>query len=126
MWQHWSSPLGEVRPGPHDSAGAHLDREVRSRAEKHMAASEFSSQRGRARSHGTRGNVEAHLGREARSGAEERVAVDLVHSVVVEQLPEHDLACGSEPAWECGEGEAVAEQQPPRASGCEAAMSSRG
>jgi hypothetical protein len=45
---------------------------------------------------------------------------------VVEQLPEHELVCGSEPAWERGEGEAVAEQQPPRASSCEAATSSRG
>jgi hypothetical protein len=35
---------------------------------------------------------------------------ELVHSVVVEQLPEHELAYGSEPAWERGEGEAVAEQ----------------
>jgi hypothetical protein len=38
---------------------------------------------------------------------------ELVHFVAVEQLPEHKLACGSEPAWESGEGEAVAEQQPP-------------
>jgi hypothetical protein len=45
---------------------------------------------------------------------------------MVEQLPEHELACGSELAWEQGEGEAIAEQQPPRASGCEAATSSRG
>jgi hypothetical protein len=51
---------------------------------------------------------------------------ELVYSVAVEQLSEHELAYGSEPAWEHGEGEAVAEQQPPRASGCEAAMSSRG
>jgi hypothetical protein len=51
---------------------------------------------------------------------------ELVHSVTVEQLPEHELVCGSEPAWELGEGEAVAEQQPPRASGCEVATSSRG
>jgi hypothetical protein len=51
---------------------------------------------------------------------------ELVHSVVVEQLPEHELAYGSEPAWERGEGEAVAEQQPSRASGCEAATSSQG
>jgi hypothetical protein len=51
---------------------------------------------------------------------------ELVHSVVVEQLSEHELICGSEPAWELGEGEAVAEQQPPRASGCEAVTSSRG
>jgi hypothetical protein len=49
---------------------------------------------------------------------------ELAHSVAVEQLPEHELGCGSEPAWERGEGEAVAEQQPPRASGCEATMSS--
>jgi hypothetical protein len=34
---------------------------------------------------------------------------------MVEQLPEHELTCGSEPGWERGEGEAVAEQQPPRA-----------
>jgi hypothetical protein len=45
---------------------------------------------------------------------------------VVKQPPEHELTCGSEPAWEREEGEAVAEQQPPRASGCEAATSSRG
>jgi hypothetical protein len=45
---------------------------------------------------------------------------------VIEQPPEHKLAYGSEPAWERGEGEAVAEQQPLRASGCEAATSSRG
>jgi hypothetical protein len=45
---------------------------------------------------------------------------------VVEQLPEHELAYESEPAWERGEGEAVAKQQPPRASGCEVIMSSRG
>jgi hypothetical protein len=45
---------------------------------------------------------------------------------MVEQLPEHELACESEHAWEHGEGEAGAEQQPPRASGCEAAMSLRG
>jgi hypothetical protein len=45
---------------------------------------------------------------------------------VIEQLPEHELTCGSEPVWEHGEGEAVAEQQPPRASGCEAITSSQG
>jgi hypothetical protein len=45
---------------------------------------------------------------------------------MVEQLLEHELICGSEPAWERGEGEAVAEQHPPRASGCEAVTSSWG
>jgi hypothetical protein len=45
---------------------------------------------------------------------------------MVEQLPEYELIYGSEPAWECGEGEAIAEQQPPRALGCEATTSSRG
>jgi hypothetical protein len=45
---------------------------------------------------------------------------------VVEQLPEHELTYESEPAWERGEGEAIVEQQPPRASGCEAATSSWG
>jgi hypothetical protein len=34
---------------------------------------------------------------------------ELVHSIAVEQLPEHELACGSELAWECGDGEVVAE-----------------
>jgi hypothetical protein len=43
---------------------------------------------------------------------------------MVEQLPENELVCGSEPAWERGEDETVAEQQPPRASGCEAVTSS--
>jgi hypothetical protein len=51
---------------------------------------------------------------------------ELTHSVAVEQPSEHELICGSEPAWERGEGEAVAEQQPPQASGCEAAPSSWG
>jgi hypothetical protein len=51
---------------------------------------------------------------------------ELVHSISIEQLPEYELACESEPAWEHGEDEAVAEQQPPRASGCEVAASSRG
>jgi hypothetical protein len=51
---------------------------------------------------------------------------ELVHSVVVEQLPEHKLACGSELKWERGEGEVVAEQQPPRAPCCEAVTPSRG
>jgi hypothetical protein len=46
---------------------------------------------------------------------------EFVHSVVAEQLPEHELVCRGEPAWDRGEGEAVAEQQPHRASGCEAA-----
>jgi hypothetical protein len=41
---------------------------------------------------------------------------ELAHSIVVEQLPEHELVYVSEPAWERGEGEAVAEQQPPRGS----------
>jgi hypothetical protein len=45
---------------------------------------------------------------------------------VVEKLPEHELTCESEPAWEHEEGEVVAEWQPPRASGCEATTSSRG
>jgi hypothetical protein len=56
------------------SAGAHLDREVRSGAEEHMAASELSSRRGRARSHETRGSAGAHLDREAMFGVEEHVA----------------------------------------------------
>jgi hypothetical protein len=51
---------------------------------------------------------------------------EFVHSITVEQLPEHEFACGSEPAWERREGEAVTKQQPPRASGCEATTSSRG
>jgi hypothetical protein len=75
MWQHRSSPLREARLGPRGNIGAHLGREARSGAEKHVAAPELSSQGGRAWSHGTRGGVGAHLGREARSGAEEHVAV---------------------------------------------------
>jgi hypothetical protein len=51
---------------------------------------------------------------------------ELVHSVAVEQLSEHELACGSEPVWERGEDEIVAEQQPHRALACEATTSSRG
>jgi hypothetical protein len=40
----------------------------------HVAASEFSSWGGRARSHGTRDSTRAHLVKEARSGAEGHVA----------------------------------------------------
>jgi hypothetical protein len=39
-WQHRSSPLREARAGPRGSVGAYLNREVRSRAEEHVAASE--------------------------------------------------------------------------------------
>jgi hypothetical protein len=55
--------------GPRGSAGAHLDREVRSGAEEHVAAPELSSRGGRAQSHGTRGSTGAHLSKEVRSGA---------------------------------------------------------
>jgi hypothetical protein len=73
-WQHWSSPLREARPGPRDSAGAHLDRKARSGAEEHVIASELSSQGGRARCHETRGSAGTHFGRDARFRAEELVA----------------------------------------------------
>jgi hypothetical protein len=73
-WQHRSSPLGEARPGPRGSTGAHLGREVRSGAEKHMTAPELSSWGGRARSPGTCDSAGAHLDREAWSGAKEHVA----------------------------------------------------
>jgi hypothetical protein len=52
---------------------------------------------------------------------------ELIRSVAVEHVAEHEVVCGSEPLWEKhGEGETITEQQPPRASGSEAAMSSRG
>jgi hypothetical protein len=52
---------------------------------------------------------------------------ELVHSVAVEHTSEHEVVCGSKPVGEKhGEGETVAERQPPRASGCEAASSLRG
>jgi hypothetical protein len=51
----------------------------------------------------------------------------LVHSIVVEHAPEHEVICGSEPTEEKrGEGETAAEQQPTQVSGCEATMSSSG
>jgi hypothetical protein len=73
MWQHQSSPLREARPEPHDSAGAHFDREARSGAEEHVAAPEISSRRDRGWGHRTRGSAGAHIGREVRSEAEEHV-----------------------------------------------------
>jgi hypothetical protein len=48
---------------------------------------------------------------------------ELVYSVAVERLSEHELIYWSEPIWERGEGEVVAEQQPPRASDCEVTTS---
>jgi hypothetical protein len=52
---------------------------------------------------------------------------ELVHSVMVEHAPEHEVICGSKPAAEKHEEcETTAERQPPRASGCEAATSSLG
>jgi hypothetical protein len=52
---------------------------------------------------------------------------ELVHSVMVEHAPDHEVNCESESTWEKrGEGETAAERQPPRASDCEAVTSSRG
>jgi hypothetical protein len=81
MWQHRSSPLKEVRPGPHGSAGAHLSMEVRSEAEEHVAAPELSSWGGRTRSHGTRDSAEAYLDSEVKPRAEEHVAAPELNSV---------------------------------------------
>jgi hypothetical protein len=77
---HQSSPLKEARPGPHGSAGAHLDREARSGVEEHVTAPELSSRGGRARSHETRDSVGAHLDREARFEAEKHVAASELNS----------------------------------------------
>jgi hypothetical protein len=79
-WQHRSSHLGEARPGPCGSTGAHLGREARSGAEEYVAVSELSSEGGRAQNHQTRGSVEAHLDRKARSKAEEYVTVPELNS----------------------------------------------
>jgi hypothetical protein len=79
-WQHCSPPLGEARPGPRGSAGAHLSREVRSRAEEHVTVLELSSQGDRTRSHGTRGSAGAHLDSKARSGAKEHVTAPELNS----------------------------------------------
>jgi hypothetical protein len=52
---------------------------------------------------------------------------ELVPSVAVEHASEHQVTYESESAGEKhGEDETVAEWQPPRASGCEATMSSWG
>jgi hypothetical protein len=52
---------------------------------------------------------------------------ELVHSVMVEHMPEHKVIYGSKPAGEKHEeGETTAERQPSQALGCEAAMSSWG
>jgi hypothetical protein len=46
---------------------------------------------------------------------------------MVKHVSEHDVVCRSEPVEEKSEeGKIAAEQQPPRASGCEAATSSWG
>jgi hypothetical protein len=96
MWQHQSSPLGEVEPRAmrHGSVGVHLSREARSGAEEHVAALKLNSARkrgpgprdtwqhrspprqvGEVRDYRTRGSIGAHLDREARSGATGYVAV---------------------------------------------------
>jgi hypothetical protein len=52
---------------------------------------------------------------------------EIVHSVVVEQTPKHEVIYGSEPVREkCAEDETAAERQSPRASGCEVPTSSQG
>jgi hypothetical protein len=79
-WRHRSSPLEEAKPGPRGSAGAHLDREVRSRAEEHVATSKLSSQGDKGRSHETHDSVGAHLSREARSRVEEHVVAPGLNS----------------------------------------------
>jgi hypothetical protein len=80
MWQHRSTPLGEVRPGPRGSAGAHLSREARSGAEQYVTAPELSSWGDRAQNHGTPDSTGAHLDRKARSKAEEHVAASELNS----------------------------------------------
>jgi hypothetical protein len=79
-WQYQSSLLGEARPAPRGSVGAHLGREARSEAEKYVTASELSSREGRARSHGTHGSAGAHLDREVRPKAVEHVAASELNS----------------------------------------------
>jgi hypothetical protein len=66
---------------PCGCAGAHLGREARSGVEEHMAAPELLTRGGRARSHGTHGNVGAHLSREVRSRAEKHVVAAELNSV---------------------------------------------
>jgi hypothetical protein len=52
---------------------------------------------------------------------------ELVCSVMFEHVPEHKVICESKPTEKKhGEGETAAEQQPHRASGCEATTLSRG
>jgi hypothetical protein len=52
---------------------------------------------------------------------------ELVHSIMVEYVSEHEAICGSEPIGEKhGEGETATEQLPPRASGFEATTPARG
>jgi hypothetical protein len=52
---------------------------------------------------------------------------ELVHSVVIELTPEHEVVYRSKPAGEKrGEGETTTERQPRRVSGCEAKTSLRG
>jgi hypothetical protein len=50
---------------------------------------------------------------------------ELVHRITVEHALEHEVICGSKPTCEKYEkGKTATEQQPSRASGCEAATSS--
>jgi hypothetical protein len=52
---------------------------------------------------------------------------ELVYSVMVEYTPEHEVIYRNEPIGEKHEeDETTAERHPPRAPGCEAAMSSQG
>jgi hypothetical protein len=61
MWQHRSSPLRKARLGLCGSAGAHLIREARSGAEKHVAAPELTSTESEIRDHVTHDGSRAHL-----------------------------------------------------------------
>jgi hypothetical protein len=92
-WQHLRSSLGEARSGRCGSAGAHLGREARSRAEKCVATPEPTSagrrgpelknvwqrqsstqQADEAQGHESHGSTGAHLIKEVRSGAAGYVA----------------------------------------------------
>jgi hypothetical protein len=64
--------------GTRGSTRVHLDREVRSGAEEHVAASELNS--ARRRGPGPRGSTRVHLGRKARSGAKEHVVASELNS----------------------------------------------
>jgi hypothetical protein len=74
MWQHWSTPLEEARPGPRGSAEALLSGRQSLEPWDTWQRQSPPRQGGEVQSYGPCGSTRAHLNKEVRSGAMGHIA----------------------------------------------------